>query len=100
MVFFFVDPTQIFLRETYGPRLLAVKAKRLRKETGNDKLRTPFERPDRTTANVITYGMLRPIIFLATEPIVQVMAAYMAVLYGKLLAVDSSWVAGTLQLYS
>jgi hypothetical protein len=84
---FFFDQTaistQIFLRETYAPRLLAIKAKRLRKETGNDKLRTPFDRPDRTMASVIGHGMLRPMIFLATEPIVQVLAAYMAVLYGR-----------------
>lgn len=74
---------QILLRETFAPRLLADKAKRLRKETGNTKLYTAFDRTDRTAAGHIGHGLLRALMFLATEPIVQVCAAYMAVLYGE-----------------
>ncbi|KAF8319781.1 MFS general substrate transporter [Clavulina sp. PMI_390] len=72
----------LWLRETYAPRILANKKARLIKETGNSKLYTPFDRPDKTLANIIIHGLLRPLKFLATEPIVQVCAAYMAVLYG------------------
>lgn len=73
---------QVFLTETYAPKILADKSKRLRKETGNDKLRTQWERPDRTLMSVIGHGLLRPVRIFATEPIVQVLGSYMAVLYG------------------
>ncbi len=32
----------------------------------------------------MAHGMIKPIVFLLTEPIVQVFAVYMAVLYGIL----------------
>jgi hypothetical protein len=76
--------SQIFLQETYAPKILHDKANRLRKETGNAKLHTQFERPDRTFAKVVAHGIARPMTFLLTEPIVQVLASYMAVLYGAL----------------
>ena len=72
----------MYLKETYAPKILADKAKRLRKETGNPNLRTVYDRPDRTYASVVRNGLLRPLTFLATEPIVQVFAAYQAALYG------------------
>ncbi|TFK35100.1 MFS general substrate transporter [Crucibulum laeve] len=74
----------IFLRETYAPELLKRKARTLRKITGNQSLRSAFERPDRHWTNVMARGIVKPIIFLGTEPIVQVFAIYMAVLYGVL----------------
>lgn len=76
---------QLFLTETYAPKILADKSKRLRKETGNDKLRTQWERPDRTLTSVIGHGLLRPVRIFATEPIVQVLGSYMAVIYGAFL---------------
>ncbi|KAG5339452.1 hypothetical protein C0989_004188 [Termitomyces sp. Mn162] len=74
----------IFLRETYAPELLKRRARMMRKRTGNKRLRSTFERPDRHWTAVIARGMVKPIVFLATEPIVQVFALYMAVLYGVL----------------
>ncbi|KAF8890418.1 MFS general substrate transporter [Infundibulicybe gibba] len=74
----------IFLRETYAPELLKRKARAMRKATGNEKLRSAFERPDRHWTTVMGRGMVKPLVFLATEPIVQVFALYMAVLYGVL----------------
>ncbi|GLB33199.1 putative MFS polyamine transporter [Lyophyllum shimeji] len=74
----------IFLRETYAPELLKRKARKMRKATGNQKLRSTFERPDRHWTAIMARGMIKPIVFLATEPIVQVFALYMAVLYGVL----------------
>lgn len=38
----------VFLQETYPPQILHRKAKRLRKETGNQDLKTEFEHPERT----------------------------------------------------
>ncbi|RDB20254.1 Efflux pump vrtL [Hypsizygus marmoreus] len=74
----------IFIRETYAPELLKRKARTLRKVTGNQKLRSAFERPDRHWSAVMARGMIKPLAFLVTEPIVQVFALYMAVLYGVL----------------
>ncbi|KAF8075787.1 MFS general substrate transporter [Lyophyllum atratum] len=74
----------IFLRETYAPELLKRKARAMRKATGNHKLRSTFERPDRHWTAIMARGMIKPIVFLGTEPIVQVFALYMAVLYGVL----------------
>ncbi|PFH46378.1 hypothetical protein AMATHDRAFT_88360 [Amanita thiersii Skay4041] len=74
----------IFIRETYAPELLKRKARKLRKETGNPRIRSAFERPDRHWTAVMARGLITPLVFLATEPIVQVFALYMAVLYGVL----------------
>ena|ERR1700733_8051555 len=79
----------MFLRETYAPKILGDKAKRLRKETGNDKLHTEYDRPDRTYSHVLMRGLSRPLMFLATEPIVQIISAYQAALYGAHLSVAS-----------
>ncbi|KAI5777567.1 MFS multidrug transporter [Geopyxis carbonaria] len=72
----------LFLKETYPPRLLAAKAARLRRETGNDKLRSEFDTRDRTFAAVLRTALVRPFRLLATQPIVQFLAVYMAYLYG------------------
>ncbi|KAG6877679.1 hypothetical protein C0993_005099 [Termitomyces sp. T159_Od127] len=74
----------IYLRETYAPELLKRKARKMRRSTGNEKLRSPFERPDRHWTAIMARGMVKPIVFLGKEPIVQVFALYMAVLYGVL----------------
>lgn len=71
-----------FLQETYAPKLLQWKRDRLRKETGNMALHTEFDSPDRTLAATISTAMQRPFRLLATQPIVQVLAIYMAYLYG------------------
>lgn len=75
---------KILLRETYAPELLKRKARAMRKATQNPNLRSAFERPDRHWTAVMGRGMVKPIVFLGTEPIVQVFALYMAVLYGVL----------------
>ena len=70
------------LKETYPPKLLLEKAKRLRRETGNEALHTEFEHPDRTLANTLRRSLVRPFKLLGTQLIVQVLACYMAYLYG------------------
>ncbi|KAI3610705.1 mfs multidrug [Moniliophthora roreri] len=74
----------IFLRETYAPELLKRKARLLRKESGKPNIRSCFEVPDRHWTTVMGCGITKPLVFLGTEPIVQVFALYMAVLYGVL----------------
>lgn len=44
-----------FLSETYAPAILAAKKRKLRKETGNDQLRTEYDNPDRTIATEKSY---------------------------------------------
>ncbi|KAL6409198.1 mitogen-activated protein kinase kinase kinase [Ilyonectria robusta] len=71
----------LWLRETYAPIILWRKRERLVKETGNPKLHTGR---DSTKSLVSTIGdaLVRPARMLATQPIVQVIALYMAYLFG------------------
>ena len=70
------------LQETYPAKILHVKAKKLRQETGRQSLHTEFEHPERSLANTIRRALVRPFKFLGTQPIIQVMALYMAYIYG------------------
>ncbi|GAM83777.1 hypothetical protein ANO11243_017670 [Dothideomycetidae sp. 11243] len=70
------------LRETYTPRILALKAKRLRKETGNEKLHTKWEGPGVTPIKVLRRSIFRVFILLGTQPIVQFLSTFMALIYG------------------
>ncbi|EXJ95583.1 hypothetical protein A1O1_00705 [Capronia coronata CBS 617.96] len=81
----------IWLRETYAPKLLGLKAKRLRKETGNADLHTEWEHPDRTLARVLRASLSRPFRLLGTQPIIQALAVYMAYLYGLMYLVLSTF---------
>ncbi|EON66201.1 hypothetical protein W97_05594 [Coniosporium apollinis CBS 100218] len=80
-----------FLQETYAPKLLKNKADKLRKETGNTALHTEFESPDKTLSKVIRTSLVRPFKLLGTQPIVQVLALYMAYLYGLMYLVLSTF---------
>ncbi|OCL08870.1 MFS general substrate transporter [Glonium stellatum] len=70
-----------FLQETYTPTLLKRRAVRLRKETGNEKLYTEFD-SNKPLIEVLKTATIRPFRLLATQPIVQVIAVYMAYLFG------------------
>lgn len=72
----------LFLQETYPPKILKVKARKLRKETGNKSLRTEYERPDQTFAQVLRKNLMRPFIMLFTQPAIQITALYRGYLYG------------------
>jgi len=82
----------IFFKETYAPYLLHIKAKRIRKETGNDKYRAPGE--DDLSLPVykkVARTMGRAFGMLFTQPIVQVMALYMGFSYGVLYLMLSTY---------
>lgn len=70
------------LKESYEPHILHLKAKRLCLETGNKNLHTEFESPDRATYKFIPSSIWRSFRLLFTQPIVQVLAVYMAYSYG------------------
>ena len=70
-----------FLQETFPPTLLKRGADRLRKETGNEKLYTDFE-SDKTLGNIKKVAAVRAFRMLATQPIIQKIAVYLAYLFG------------------
>ena len=65
------------LPETYQPRILDLKCRKLRKETGNDKLRTVFQKEAKESfAMRFQRNMRRPFVLIATQPIVQLLSVY------------------------
>ncbi|KAI5364045.1 Putative major facilitator superfamily, MFS transporter superfamily [Septoria linicola] len=73
----------LFCRETFSVTLLASKTKRLRKETGNNNLRSAQD-DGLTTQARFSRAMIRPFKLLLFSPIVSLMAIYAAFVYGVL----------------
>lgn len=72
----------LFIRESYTPRILARRARRMRKETGNQELSTIFERRQESKKQIITRGVVRPLVLFSCEPIVQLLTLYVSLIYG------------------
>ncbi|KAF2136055.1 uncharacterized protein K452DRAFT_303075 [Aplosporella prunicola CBS 121167] len=72
----------IWLSETHAPTILKRKRDRLVKETGNNKLHTGTSSSDKSLVGALGDALLRPSRMLATQPIVQLVALYMAYLFG------------------
>lgn len=73
-----------FLRESYAPILLAQKCREAAALYGDDKVYTyPGEDTRPLTRKLLT-AVFRPAKILATQPIVQVMALYQAVIFGTM----------------
>jgi len=73
------------LKETYAPLLLQQKTDRLIKETGNTHLRSQLAGDEATSvAQNLKLAAIRPFKLLFLTPIVTLMAVYMAVVYGIL----------------
>ncbi|KAF2083785.1 MFS multidrug transporter-like protein [Saccharata proteae CBS 121410] len=70
--------------ETYTPTLLAKRAKKMRKETGDSKFVTEEDLDKRPLSQRLRIFMLRPFQLLFMEPIVFFISVYMSVLYGLL----------------
>ncbi|KAI1397564.1 polyamine transporter 1 [Hypoxylon fuscum] len=73
----------IFIDETYPPRLLVTKARRLRYETGNWALHAKFEEWDVSVIELARKFLVRPIQLLCT-PICFLVALYASFCYGIL----------------
>jgi len=71
-----------FLRETYVPEILKRKKLALIKKTGNKDLHTEYDDPNRKFSKVLGTALSRPFILIATQPIVQALAIYIAYVYG------------------
>lgn len=66
--------------ETYGPVILARRAKALRKSTGNLKIQAPLSTEKRNVTHILTVVLARPILFIA-EPIVACTDLFLALEY-------------------
>lgn len=71
------------INETYAPVLLERKTQRLRKETGNANLRSKLEQ-NLTPKEVFIRAITRPTKLMFLSPICALMSLYMAVVYGIL----------------
>lgn len=68
--------------ETYAPRILQLRAQRLRKTTGNELLHTEYEAQGSSVGAIMRRAFVRVFVLLGTQPIVQFLALYMALIYG------------------
>lgn len=73
----------IFFKETYSPTLLKHRARKLRKETGNEHLHTIYEIANGETAwEKLLVDISRPLTLLLTHPMVIGLGSFMAFVYG------------------
>lgn len=72
------------LPESYAPKLLAAKANNLRKTTGDRRYYHPHEDQVIDLHSIVTKHFARPVMMLATEPMVTVIALYASFVYGTL----------------
>jgi multidrug resistance protein len=80
-----------FLQETYPPVLLQRKRNKLFKETGNYDLYTEWDDPNRTITQALKTSLSRPFRLLGTQIIIQLLAIYLAFLYGMIYLVLSTF---------
>ncbi|RGP66300.1 hypothetical protein FSPOR_6678 [Fusarium sporotrichioides] len=73
-----------FAPETFHPILLREKARKLRKETGNDAYRAPMEDEQKPILQTLKLSVLRPFQLLFLEPMCLCLDLYSAILLGIL----------------
>ncbi|KAF2641571.1 MFS general substrate transporter [Massarina eburnea CBS 473.64] len=73
----------IFMKETSAPVILERKAKRLRAETGNPKLRSKLA-SDLSTNDLFKFSIARPLKMLFLSPICFAISVYIAITYAYL----------------
>lgn len=75
--------TFLTMRESYAPTVLQKKVQRLRKETGNENLRSKLDK-GLSPKEIFLRAIVRPLKMLCLSPIVFSLSLYMAVVYGYL----------------
>lgn len=70
--------------ETYAPKILARRAAKMRKETGEDKFQSESDLDQRPFGERMRIFIVRPFQLLFGELIVFLISLYMSVLYGLL----------------
>ncbi|KAF2770198.1 MFS general substrate transporter [Teratosphaeria nubilosa] len=71
----------LFLPETYPPILLKWKAQHLRELTGDDRYCGAIEIRQESLAHRLKRALYRPILLTSREPIIMLIALYLAVIY-------------------
>jgi multidrug resistance protein len=79
------------LKESYAPVILERKAARLRKETGNQALRSELADLSGHAVEKIKVAIVRPLRLLFLTPIVTLMSFYVAITYGILYLLFSTF---------
>lgn len=75
--------TFVFMQETYAYVLLQRKTKRLQKETRNPNLRSALD-TGKSPRELFSVSIVRPLKMLVLSPIVFLMSLHMAIVYGYL----------------
>ncbi|KAI5458221.1 major facilitator superfamily domain-containing protein [Mariannaea sp. PMI_226] len=88
----------LFSRETYAPVLLAKKALRLRKETGNDRLRSKLD-AGLSPTDYFKRSILRPFKMLAFSPICIICGFYVGLAYAYLYLMFTSLTPLFMRIY-
>ncbi|KAJ5575420.1 hypothetical protein N7450_009319 [Penicillium hetheringtonii] len=73
----------VILKETYAPTLLQNKAARLRKETGDERWWSRYDRKE-SLYEILKLNLSRPFVMAVTEPICIFWNIYVAIVYGIL----------------
>ncbi|KAI1411776.1 putative bicyclomycin resistance protein [Hypoxylon sp. FL1857] len=86
LIWAFVELVMIvlFAPETYHPIKLREKARKLRKETGDERWKAPMEKSTKSVARSIGYSLLRPFQLLIFEPMCLLLCLFSAILLGVL----------------
>lgn len=89
-----------FLKETYGPYLLTLKAKRLRKQTGDQSFCTKYKDIEEgSIVTKISRNTVRSFRMLFTQPIVIVLSLYNAYSFGLLYLILSTYTTLFIRTY-
>lgn len=72
----------LVLQETYGPRILTLKARALRKTTGSSAAVSAFEIENDNLLATWKDALVRPIRLITTQPTIQFLALYQSLIYG------------------
>lgn len=72
--------------ETYAPVILKRRAKKLRQETGDPNIITEQEKIKLSLSEVVKTSLVRPIMMILTEPVLDLMCLYIVLIYAMLYA--------------
>lgn len=84
MAFFFLSLAFLFQKESYAPRILQAKAKKIRLETKQWATRSKLDEKVLNLHEIINVYLARPIKMIFLEPILMLLTLYMAIVYGVL----------------
>lgn len=75
-----------FIPETYAPVILKKRAKKLRAETGNNKIMTEQEASPMSFSELVNTCLYRPLKFIIQEPVLVLVCGFVALIYALLYA--------------